>query len=91
MPARPRSTTPIQALNLLNSPFVAEQAEALAARVQRDAGDDTVQQVAEVFRLAFGREPDAEEAQAARELVAAQGLAALARGVFNANEFLFLP
>ena len=91
MPARPRSTTPIQALNLLNSPFVAEQAEALAARLRRDVGDDPERQVDRLFRLAFGRGPDVEEAEGARELVAAQGLAALARGVFNANEFLFLP
>ena len=37
---RRESTTPIQALNLFNSRFTIEQADAFAARVQAEAGDD---------------------------------------------------
>src|SRR5690606_23952124 len=39
-PKRPRSTTPIQALNLFNSDFILQQAGLLAARVRQEAGDD---------------------------------------------------
>ena len=37
---RRESTTPIQALNLFNSRFTIEQADAFAARVKAEAGDD---------------------------------------------------
>ena len=37
---RRESTTPIQALNLFNSRFTIEQADAFAARVKADVGDD---------------------------------------------------
>lgn len=38
VPQRNRSTTPLQALNLLNSNFVMQQAEILAQRLQREVG-----------------------------------------------------
>ena len=90
-PKRPSSTTPLQALNLLNSAFVLEQARLLADRLQREAGNDPVTQVRRAFHLAFGREPFTDESQAAVELIAAHGLEAFGRALFNANEFLFLP
>jgi hypothetical protein len=37
---RRESTTPIQALNLLNSGFTLDRSEAFAARVKKEAGDD---------------------------------------------------
>jgi hypothetical protein len=89
-PARTRSTTPLQALNLLNSPFVLQQAELFAERLRRETGDDPAAQVRRGFRLAFGREPSAEECAAAVRLVRAHGLAAFCRAMLNANEFLFV-
>ena len=35
---RPVSTTPLQALNLMNSPFVVEQSDIIAARAEKEAG-----------------------------------------------------
>jgi Protein of unknown function (DUF1553)/Protein of unknown function (DUF1549) len=90
-PARTRSTTPLQALNLLNSPFVIQQADVLANRLRREAGDDAAAQVRRAFLLAFGREPVAEERDAAVRLIDGHGLAAFCRALFNANEFLFVP
>ncbi|MFO0800166.1 MAG: DUF1549 and DUF1553 domain-containing protein [Gemmataceae bacterium] len=84
-PRRNVSITPLQALNLLNSPFVVQQAGFFAARVEKDADP-----VASAFRLAFQRAPRAEELAAARELVAKHGLPALCRALLNANEFVFL-
>lgn len=64
-PRRPLTTVPQQALYLMNSPFVMEQAAHLAARPEvRQAADDA-QRVAALFRAALGREPAADEAAAA--------------------------
>ncbi|QDU19961.1 DUF1549 and DUF1553 domain-containing protein [Urbifossiella limnaea] len=84
-PRRNVSITPLQALNLLNSPFVVQQAGFFAARVEKDADP-----VASAFRLAFQRAPRADELAAARELVAKHGLPALCRALLNANEFVFV-
>ncbi len=88
---RRESTTPIQALNLFNSRFTLDQAAALAARVQREAGDDLAQQITRSYRLALSRTPTAAELADAAPAVRAHGLATLARALFNSNEFLFLP
>jgi hypothetical protein len=90
MPRRNVSTTPLQALNLLNDPFVLDQCDRFAARLKREVGEDARAQVVRAFRLAFGREPMAGETAAAIELVRRHGLAALARALFNANEFVFV-
>ncbi len=89
-PKRTRSTTPLQSLSLLNSPFVVEQAGYLAERVRREAGDAVEAQVRRAFLRVLLREPDGEEAAASARLVAAYGLKALCRSLFNSNEFLFL-
>jgi hypothetical protein len=90
-PSRSRSTTPLQALSLLNSPFVLQQAGLLARRLRHEAGADTRAQVARACQLALGREPNREELADANRLVAEHSLEAFCRALFNANEFLFLP
>jgi hypothetical protein len=90
-PVRSRSVTPLQALNLLNSPFVLERTEALAKRLEQEAGPSAEAQISAAYRLLFGREASAEELAAARKLVEAYGLPALCRGLLNSNEFLILP
>jgi hypothetical protein len=87
-PRRNVSTTALQALNLLNDPFVHSQADRFAERIRGDAGTDAGAQVAKAFRLAFQREPTAAEAEAAAKLVREHGLAVLCRALFNANEFV---
>ena len=84
---RPVSTTPLQALNLMNSPFVTEQGEFLAARAAREAGADEEAQIRRVFALVLSRDPDA------RELAACRGvdLRLICRSLINSNEFAFLP
>lgn len=89
-PARTRSTTPLQALNLLNSPFMTQQADRFAQRLRREAGDNVEQRVRRAFQLAFGRLPSDDEFSAAARLTSAHGPAALCRALFNANEFLFV-
>lgn len=86
---RNRSTTPLQALNLLNSPFMQQQAGLFSARLEREASD-VDSRVTRGFMLALGRAPDADEADAARTFIEAQGLAAFCRALLNTSEFLYL-
>ncbi len=90
-PRRSSSTTPVQALDLLNSGFVVEQADILARRVNEEVGESVPDQIRAAFLLTLGRAPDEVEADRAGELVQKYGLAALCRAMFNANEFLFVP
>ena len=83
-PKRNLSTTPLQALNLLNSSFVVQQSEGFARRVRSEAGELATEQIRRAFRLAFQREPSATEQAGAVE----HGLASLCRALPNANEFL---
>ncbi len=88
---RRESTTPIQALNLFNSRFTIDESEALAARVKKEAGNDTAKQIRRTYQLALNRDPEADELRDAVSAVQANGLATLCRAMFNSNEFLFLP
>lgn len=60
---RQRSTTPLQALNLLNDPVFVEAAQALAARVLREAPDSLEAQIDHAFRLCLARAPTVSEMQ----------------------------
>jgi hypothetical protein len=89
-PKRSSSTTALQALNLMNSRSVMQQAGFFAERLAREAGNDPASQVRRGFRLAFGREPSAEETTAAARLIREQGPTAFCRALLNANEFLYV-
>jgi hypothetical protein len=90
IPKRSRSNTPLQALNLFNSPFVLQQAKILAERLKHDAGDDARSQIKLAFRLMFGREADTYELDLSVDLIEREGLEAFCRAMFNASEFLFV-
>ena len=89
-PKRGRSTTPLQAFNLLNSSFMMQQAAFFSARLEQEAGRDPNAQVRRAFALAFQREPARAELTAATRLVREQGLKAFCRALFNANEFVYV-
>ncbi|WP_235908386.1 PSD1 and planctomycete cytochrome C domain-containing protein [Roseiconus nitratireducens] len=88
---RPVSTTPLQALNLMNSDFVVEQSELIAERAEKEAGGDEVKSVDRCFELLLGRAPDADERRDCLELASASGLPLVCRAIINSNEFAFLP
>ena len=90
-PRRRNSTTPIQALNLLNSRFVIDQSAAFAKRVATEHPADVDEQIRAAFVLALSREPSASETRELREVVEKHGLQPLCRALFNSNEFLFIP
>ena len=59
---RDTTNVPVQALYLMNSPFVQKQAAALASRLARETRTNDGR-VDAAFMLCFGRAPDAEERQ----------------------------
>jgi len=87
---RNRSTTPLQALGLLNSPFVLQQAEYFAERLSREGGADPRAQAEAAYKLVFCRTPQDEERDSAAAFIEAEGLAAFCRALYNASEFLYL-
>ena len=89
-PKRVVTTTVLQALNLLNDPFVVDQARYFARRLEREAGKDVSARVELAFQLAFGRKPDAEERAASIAVVKRHGLLVFCRALFNANEFVYV-
>ena len=89
-PSRSRSTTPIQALNLYNSGFMADLSKGFANRIAKEAGEDPEKQIARAYAWTFGRSPKEEENKETLAYLNEHGLPALCRILLNANEFLFL-
>jgi mono/diheme cytochrome c family protein len=88
-PVRNTTLTALQALALLNNPFVLQQAEFLAARLTAASADPEAQ-VRHAYRLCFGREPTPEERRAVAEYAGRHGLVNACRLLFNASEFVFI-
>ncbi len=92
-PQRFLTTVPQQALFLMNSPFVQEQAKGLAARPEMTSAGDPDLKIAALYRLALGRTPTAAEVSISREFVA-DGTAGrweqYAQVLLFSNEFAFV-
>jgi len=66
-PRRSVTTTPTQALNLLNSELTLKWAEGLAGRVLKAAGADMDRQIEAAYRIAFSRRPSGAEKDAVKK------------------------
>lgn len=89
-PQRSNSNTPVQALTLLNNPFVLRQSERLAERLRKESAEAPAQ-VSRAYALLFGRAPSEKELRAGAAFIGQHSLAAYARVLFNTNEFLYTP
>ena len=90
VPKRTRSTTPLQALNLLNSPFVLQQADFFVQRLD-DESKTAESKIKLAFNLCFGRDPEPIETQSSIEFINDTNWHAFARAMLNANEFVLIP
>lgn len=103
-PVRLTSTTPLQALYLLNDPFLHAQAEHFATRLLHEADNDA-DRITRAFEYCFAREPDSDEREQGLRFLAAVGeplreagvpeerlvlesWQALVRTLFRLNEFV---
>jgi hypothetical protein len=89
-PRRGTTTTPLQALALMNNSFTLRMADHFAERVQKDRPDNVDQQIARAFELAYGRAASEREATAAADFVGQHGLSAFCRVLLNSNGFLYV-
>lgn len=87
-PRRESTVSPLQALGMLNSSFVIEQARFFGERLLRETGNDRHVQIRRAYQLAFGRLPGAEEESLGLELIEEHGLTVFCRVLLNANEFI---
>jgi hypothetical protein len=89
-PKRAVTTTPLQALALFNDAFILRMAGRLAERAERFAPGNVDGQITRAYQWSFGRDPTPDEQRAACGLVVSHGMAALARVLFNSNEFVYV-
>jgi hypothetical protein len=100
-PQRHATTVPQQALFLMNSPFVVEQARAFVKRPEVTSAREPEKRIEQMYRLAYGRAPDKEELAlglrfleaAQREKAEAEALSPwekYAQVLLLTNEFVFV-
>jgi hypothetical protein len=89
-PKRSVTTTPLQALALFNDAFILRMATRLAERAARAAPGDVDGQITRAYQWSFGRDPAPDDMSVAHSLVVAHGFPALARVLFNSNEFVYV-
>jgi hypothetical protein len=86
---RNTTITALQALTMLNHPFVVRQAEHLAARVAKEA-PEMPGQIRRLYALTLGRPPTDDEVRLLAEHAGRHGLANACRVLLNSNEFVFV-
>src|SRR5258706_9342910 len=88
-PVRNTTLTALQALALLNDPFMVRQAGYFADRLRR-ASNDPGSQIDLAFQLALGRWPTSGERAAITAYSHRHGLPSACRLIFNLNQFTFI-
>ena len=86
---RAESVAALQALALLNDPFMVRMSEHFAKRIENV--ERASEQARLAYRLALGREPTTHEAERLAAYAERHGLANACRLLFNCNEFVFVP
>jgi mono/diheme cytochrome c family protein/cytochrome c553 len=89
-PQRAVTTTPLQALSLLNNSFILRMSDRMADRLRREAGADADAQIGRALQFVYGRDPDEEELATIKPFIAEHGLPEMCRILFNSNEFLYI-
>ena len=86
-PRRVSTTSPLQALSLLNHSFTLDMAQALEKRLAATPAGERIQQA---FLLTYGRPPEPAELTRSEQLITKHGFAHFVRALFNTNEFLYV-
>lgn len=89
---RDETTTPLQALTMLNHAFTLDMAAALAQRVRKETGDaaSAADQITVAYQLCYARAPQPHELKACQAFVQQYGLPALCRVLLNTSELIYL-
>jgi hypothetical protein len=91
-PKRANTTTPLQALTLLNHSFTLNMAKAIGDRVTGDGNKstDAGASITQAYRFVFQRDPSSKEIVAASQLIEKHGIESFCRALLNSNELLYL-
>ncbi len=89
-PRRGVTTTPLQALALMNNSFAQRMAAHLAERAQAAHPGELPRAVDHAYRLALGRAPTAPEQERALAAARERGLPNLCWALFNSTEFVYV-
>ncbi len=87
--ARNSTTTPLQALLLMNDPLIRRQAHLFAERLVKEAGKDPSRQVERAYALAFQRLPSAKERELGLTFLKDHALADFCHAMLNLNELVY--
>ena len=95
---RNRSNVPAQALMLMNSPLVVEQAAKWAERLESEHGEDTDQKIRSIYQTAFSRPVLDEELETAKSFLESQSAASDSKSawqdfchvILNTKEFIYI-
>ena len=87
-PRRADTTTPLQALTLLNHSFTMDMSESLASRLEthREVKD----QIISAFQIAYQRLPSPQELETSSAAIEEHGVRAFCRALLNSNELIYL-
>ncbi len=86
-PRRAQTTTPLQALTMLNHDFTVDMAEALATQVGKGT---PAEQASRLFHFAYQREPSSDESARVADTIGSAGLRAVCRAILNSSELIYL-
>ena len=85
-PKRSETTTPLQALTMLNHQFTMDMSKALAERVKTTKGNP----VENAFAIAYQRGVEKEELDQSEKIIHEHGLEAFCRALLNSSELIYL-
>jgi hypothetical protein len=89
IPMRYLTINPLQALFVMNSPFVREQASALAAAAAASATAED--KITLLYRKVFARDPQRDEIALGVDYLKSAGVPQYAQALLSANEVIFWP
>ena len=89
-PRRQSTTTPLQALSLMNNSLVQRLAKSFAARLRQETGEKGAGPIERAWLYAFARKPGGDELQRCETIAKEHGLETVCWVIFNASEFLYV-
>ena len=89
-PRRSVTTTPLQALELMNNAFIQRQSNHLAERAMFIANKDVRVAIESAYLMTLGRKPSEDEAKRAESVANERGLASVCWALFNSTEFIYV-
>lgn len=92
-PKRIPTSTPLQQLFVLNSPFMSAQAKSLADRVQHAAPGQTSVQITHLYQWLYGRVPSEKEIRIGLDFIGDGGIEVwqlYAQALLGSNEFMYV-